>query len=73
MDKVLGDLEQGNITTAGAKSLFCKVRLKIVGYICNTDNRHLDTLKVLKILDWQKCTNVTSAHAFITVFIYYQI
>ena len=51
LDKVLADLEQAGITIVGAKSQFCQAGLKIVGYICNANSRHLDTSKILKILD----------------------
>ncbi len=45
----------------------------IVGYICDANSRHPDTSKVLKILDWAECTYVTSAHAFMRVYVYYRI
>ncbi len=73
LDKVLADLERAGVTIAGAKSLFCRAGLKIVGYICDADGRHLDTSKVLKILDWPECIDVTSARAFMGVCVYYQI
>lgn len=70
MDKVLADLEQASIIIAGAKSQFYHARLKIIGYICNANGYHLDTSKILKILNWLDCTNVTFAHVFIEVCIY---
>ena len=73
LDKVLADLERAGVTIARAKSLFCRAGLKIVGYICDADGRHLDTSKVLKILDWPECIDVTSARAFMGVCVYYQI
>lgn len=62
--KVLADLKRAGITTNEAKSQFCHIRLKILGYICDADVRHPDTSKVLKTLDWPECTNVTSARVF---------
>ena len=73
LDKVLADLERAGATIAGAKSQFCHTGIKIVGYICDADGRHPDTSKVLKILDWPECTDVTSARAFIGVCVYYRI
>ena len=73
LDKVLADLERARVTIAGGKSQFCRAGIKIVGYICDADGRHPDTSKVLKILDWPECTDVTSARAFIGVCVYYQI
>ena len=51
LDKVLADLERAGVTIAGAKSQFCRAGIKIVGYICDANGRHLDTSKILKILD----------------------
>lgn len=73
LDKVLADLERASVTIAGAKSQFCQAGLKIVGYICDANGRHPDTSKVLKILNWPECTDVTSARAFMGVCIYYRI
>ncbi len=73
LNKVLADLERADVTIAGAKSQFCRVGLKIMGYICDADGRHPDTSKVLKILDWPKCTDVTSARAFMGICVYYRI
>ena len=73
LDEVLADLERAGVTIAGAKSQFCRAGLKIVGYICDADGRHPDTSKVLKILDWPDCTDISSARAFMGVCVYYQI
>ena len=73
LDKVFLDLERARVIIAGAKSQFCRGGIKIVGYICDTDDRHPDTSKVLKILDWPECTDFTSACAFIEVCVYYRI
>ena len=51
LNKLLTDLEQVDITIAGAKFQFCQAGLKIVSYICDVDGCHLETSKVLKILD----------------------
>ena len=73
LDKILADLEQAGVTIAGAKSQFCQADINIIGYICDTDSRHPNTSKVLKILDWPECTNITSARAFLGVCVYYRI
>ena len=73
MDAVLADLERAGITIAGAKSQFCCFGIKIVGYICDSEGRHPDTSKILKILDWPECVDVTTAQAFMGVFVYYRI
>ena len=71
--KVFADLERAGVTIAGAKSQFCCTGIKIVEFICDTDGHHPNTSKVLKILDWPECTDITSARVFIGVCVYYQI
>ena len=73
LNAVLADLERAGITIARAKSQFCCSGIKIVGYICDSEGRHPDTSKVLKILDWPKCVYITTAQAFIDVYVYYRI
>ncbi len=73
LDAVLADLERTGITIAGAKSQFCCSGIKIVGFICDSEGRHLNTSKVLKFFDWPECVNVTIARAFIDVCVYYRI
>lgn len=51
LDKIPSNLEQAGIIIFRAKSQFYLVGLKIVGYICNANGPHPDTLKVLKIFD----------------------
>ena len=44
-----------------------------MGFICDANGRHPDTSKVLKILDWSECTNVTPPCTLMGVCVYYQI
>ncbi len=70
LDKFLTDLERAGITIAGAKSQFCCIGIKIVGYIYDANSRYPDISKVLKILDWPECTDITSARGFLGVCVY---
>ena len=72
-NKVLADLKRAGVIIASAKSQFYHTSIRIVGYICDADDRHSDTSKVLKILDWPECTDIISAPVFIGVCVYYQI
>lgn len=72
-DKVLVNLEQAGITMLRAKSQFYQAKLKIMSSICDVNSCHLNTSKVLKIMDWPKYINIIFAHEFIGVCIYYQI
>ena len=56
-----------------AKLQFCQAGIKIIEYICNVNDRHADTSKVLMILDWLKYFNKTLAWVFLGVCIYYRI
>lgn len=51
LDAVLANLERASITIARVKSQFYYSGIKIIGYICDSEGRYLDTSKVLKILD----------------------
>ena len=73
LDKLLANLEQGKITIVRAKSQFGQAGIKIVEYICDANSCHPDISKVLKILDWPKCTNTTSAWPSLGVRVYYRI
>lgn len=47
--------------------------LKIVGFVCDSQSRHLETSKIIKILDWSIPVDVPEAQAFIGICMYYQI
>lgn len=64
---MLIDLEQADIMIISAKFF------KIVNYIYNANGRHPDISKILKILNWSECINVTFIYIFIGVYICYQI
>jgi hypothetical protein len=55
------------------KSQFCIDRISIVGFVCRAKGQSLDSTKVIKILEWKLCTDVSKAKAFIRVCVYYQI
>jgi hypothetical protein len=51
LDAVLTDLERARFIISVEKSVFYIAGLKIVKYVCDTDGRHPDYAKVLKILE----------------------
>ena len=53
--------------------MFCMAGLKIVGYVCDADGGHPDSIKILKILEWESCGDLTEAWAFIGICGYYRI
>ena len=73
LDIILADLERAGAIILREKSMFCMLRLKIIGYICDCDGRYLDFTKVLKILEWRDCWDVTEARVFLRCCVYYRI
>ena len=47
--------------------------LKIVSYIWDANRQYPGTVKVLKILDWPTCFDITPACAFLGICVYYHI
>ena len=65
-------LEQAGCTIS-LKSQFCIDRISIVGFVYGAKGQSLDSAKVIKILEWKPCTDVSKARAFIGVCVYYRI
>lgn len=61
LDAMLADIEKSGCTISGNKSQFAIEGLNIVGFVCNGQERHPKSSKVLKILEWPISTNVTEA------------
>ena len=72
-DKVLLELERAGVTIAAEKTQWCMPGVKIVGYVCDSDGRHPDSAKIIKILDWPACENPTEVKSFLGVCVYYRI
>ncbi len=45
----------------------------MVGYICDSEGRHPDVSKVVKILEWSSLSDITIARVFIGVCVYFRI
>lgn len=73
LDTILANLKTANITIAKAMFWFYCFRIKIVSYICNSKELHLDIFKVLKIFDWLKYIDIITVGVFIDIDVYYQI
>ncbi|GBG65565.1 hypothetical protein CBR_g51448 [Chara braunii] len=52
LDRVLGLLEEYNLTTSGPKSKHCMREVTILGFVCNENGRKPDVKKTDKILEW---------------------
>jgi hypothetical protein len=72
LDKTIECLERAG-ACIGAKSQFCQDGMNVVGFICGYNRRSLASSKVIKILKWPLCKNITKAKSFIGICVYYQI
>jgi RNase H-like domain found in reverse transcriptase/Reverse transcriptase (RNA-dependent DNA polymerase) len=73
IDKVLLEFERAGATIAAEKTQWCMPGVKIVGYVCDSEGRHPDSAKVVKILDWPACEDPTEVKGFLGVCVYYRI
>ena len=73
LNHCLADIKKTRSIIASAKSQFCMSKIKIVEYICDAQERHFDTIKIVKILKWSTCQNLLTAWAFLEVCVYYRI
>ena len=70
---MLIDLKKTNCTISNEKFQFYVVDLKIVDFICDFDDWFFKTTKIIKILKWFSCRNISEIRAFIEVYVYYRI
>ncbi|GBG74792.1 hypothetical protein CBR_g19304 [Chara braunii] len=52
LDKIIGLLEEYNLTASGAKSKHCMREATILGFVCNESARRPDIKKTDKIVEW---------------------
>ncbi len=50
LDGILADLERTDYTISNVKSQFCIIDIRVIGYLCDIEDRHPDTTKIIKIL-----------------------
>ena len=73
LNAVLVNLEKTDCTISDEKSQFCMSELKIVDFVCDSNDRFSETAKIIKILEWSSCRDVSKVRAFIDVCVYYRI
>ena len=47
---ILTDLKCAKLTLTVLKLMFCFLRMKLIGFICDENRRHLDSKKIAKII-----------------------
>ena len=70
---MLIDLKKTDCTISDEKFQFYVVDFKIVDFICDFDDWFSETTKMIKILKWFSCRNISEVRAFIEVCVYYKI
>ena len=73
LNAVLADLKWADCIMSEKKSQFCMSDIKIVEFVCNAEEWHLNSTKMIKVLNWKLCMNVVTAHSFLELCIYYHI
>ena len=72
LDRTLERLERAG-ACIGPKSQFCYDGMGIVGFVVGSGGRAPASAKVIKILEWPPCKNLTEVKAFTGVCVYYRI
>ena len=67
------NLEKANRMISNEKSQFYIFELKIINFICDSNDRSSETVKITKILEQSSCRNVSKVRTFINVCVYYRI
>jgi hypothetical protein len=73
LNDVLTDIERADCIIFEEKFQFCCEELRVVDFVCDVKERHSDTTKIIKILNWSFCQNVVDACEFIEVCVFYRI
>ena len=73
IDHILVSIELAEAKIMREKLYWCQDNIIVIRFICDYDDWHLKTMKIVKIVKWSLCTNITEARVFIKVCVYYQI
>ena len=67
------NLKKTDYTISDEKFQFYVADFKIIDFICDLNNKFFKITKMIKILKWFSCQNVSEVRAFIEICIYYRI
>jgi hypothetical protein len=73
LNDVLTDIEKADCTIFEKKSQFCCEELRVVEFVCDVEERHSDTTKVIKILNWSSCQDAVDVREFIEICVFYRV
>ena len=69
LNAIFVNLEKTDCTISNEKSQFCIFELKIINFVCNSNERFSKIAKIIKILEWSSCYNVSKVRICIMNFI----
>ena len=73
LNAALVNLKKVDYTISNEKSQFCMFELKIVDFVCDSNNKSSKIAKIIKILEWSSCRNFSKIWTFINICMYYRI
>jgi hypothetical protein len=73
LNDVLINIEKIDCIIFEEKSQFCCERLRVVDFVCDVEKRHLNTTKIIKILNWSFCQDAVDARDFIEICVFYRV
>ena len=73
LNAIFVNLEKTDCTISDEKSQFYVFELKIVNFDCDSNDISSEIAKMIKILEWSFCRDVSKVRAFINVCGYYRI
>jgi hypothetical protein len=73
LNDVLTNIEKADCTFFEKKLQFCCEEFRIVEFICDVEERHSNTTKMIKILNWSSCQNVADVREFIEICVFYRV
>ncbi|KAF0330592.1 pol protein [Colletotrichum asianum] len=72
LDTVLWNLELAGATISPEKSQICQPAVNLLGYVVGSGGRKPDQNKVIKILEWEKCDDVTAVKSLLGIVGFYR-
>ena len=72
LDKTLERIERAQ-ATIGEKSQFCQNGMVVVGFVTGSAGRSPSSAAIVKILNWERCNDLTESKAFLGICVYYRI
>jgi hypothetical protein len=73
LNDVLTNIERTDCIIFEEKSQFCCEELRVIDFVYDVKKRHLNTAKIIKILNWSFCQNVDNVREFIKICVFYRI